>query len=644
MRDNIKRGRSRSLSPRATRRSRSRESSHDHTKRARRHRSRSRSPESQRRSRDRSSGARSRSRTYYEEDHHERHHRDASRTSERRGSRERDSRSRSKSRERSERTSWRDTKSKGPSSRRMEVDKGRSYDYDHYSSFDSSSSAVRQQRRLKEETETYRIRAEEKLQKFDLNHEDLQFVPVASPERMSKAGYCDEQTILSLWQQKNRLDELFDSGHAAVYYKIREDLFPQEKKRTGRLWHKTGDKLEEIIRSVKFFDNLSSRFEHTTFLDVCGGPGAFSQLLLELAPKPCFGYGLTLTMEKKAELEQQIEDKAKSEKDEEDTDKPGSTKQVNDHPASLPPAQWYQRLLQDKQHFVVLNGKDGTGDVNNPENLDDVVERISKARAEEAEDQKKEEEEAASSRIARRGREVDPEREKMREERERQRMEQLQDLRKRVNLVVADGGHEVQKNQKGEHMENYQELFSGHVLLSEIVVMLKTLRPGGNFVCKVYDCFSDLTASALYIMTLLFDEVFIIKPLHSRVVNSERFIVCKRMREHGRSFALLSSVLLELHRKWWDHKEGVEEKHSPKSLLPMEQMKKDKAFMRSIQRMNEGICEKQQLALRSVLREVNHALSSLSSSSNSKESDERKTKESMRREELHHVSRSVAAH
>lgn len=50
----------------------------------------------------------------------------------------------------------------------------------------------------------------------------------------------------------------------------------------------------------------------------------------------------------------------------------------------------------------------------------------------------------------------------------------------RVNLVVADGGFEIKKNEKGEHMENYQELFSSRIILSEILVMLKTLQPGGT--------------------------------------------------------------------------------------------------------------------------------------------------------------------
>jgi hypothetical protein len=124
----------------------------------------------------------------------------------------------------------------------------------------------------------------------------------------------------------------------------------------------------------------------------------------------------------------------------------------------------------------------------------------------------------------------------------------------RVNLVVADGGFEIKKNEKGEHMENYQELFSSRIILSEILVMLKTLQPGGthhtparrtrvcvvthstslsgHFVCKAFDCFSSISTSFIYLLTLLFEDVYIIKPLRSRIVNSERYFVGKFMKRY----------------------------------------------------------------------------------------------------------------
>jgi len=57
------------------------------------------------------------------------------------------------------------------------------------------------------------------------------------------------------------------------------------------------------------------------------------------------------------------------------------------------------------------------------------------------------------------------------------------------NIVIADGGFKIRKNDQGEHMENYQELFSGRIIMSEFLLMMKTLEAGGNFVCKLFDSF-----------------------------------------------------------------------------------------------------------------------------------------------------------
>lgn len=91
-----------------------------------------------------------------------------------------------------------------------------------------------------------------------------------------------------------------------------------------------------------------------------------------------------------------------------------------------------------------------------------------------------------------------------------------------IHIVVSDGGFEIKKNKEGEHMENYQELFSSRIIMSEILLMMKTLKTGGHFVCKLFDTFSNITASMIYVISLIFEETFIVKPLRSRIVNSER--------------------------------------------------------------------------------------------------------------------------
>lgn len=75
-------------------------------------------------------------------------------------------------------------------------------------------------------------------------------------------------------------------------------------------------------------------------------------------------------------------------------------------------------------------------------------------------------------------------------------------------LVVADGGFKIGKDEEtGEHLENLQELYSGRIILSEILLGVRTLKLGGSFVCKLFDCFSHFSVSLLYFVCSLFDNV-----------------------------------------------------------------------------------------------------------------------------------------
>jgi len=70
-----------------------------------------------------------------------------------------------------------------------------------------------------------------------------------------------------------------------------------------------------------------------------------------------------------------------------------------------------------------------------------------------------------------------------------------------------------------------EELFSGRIILAEVLLALRALGPGGCFVCKLFDTFSHFTVSLIYIAGLLFDDVVLVKPPRSRRVNSERYLV-----------------------------------------------------------------------------------------------------------------------
>ncbi len=57
---------------------------------------------------------------------------------------------------------------------------------------------------------------------------------------------------------------------------MRDTLYPLDRKGSSRFWNRAGDKLMQLVESVELLTSLRS----TTFIDVCGGPGAFTQLIL----------------------------------------------------------------------------------------------------------------------------------------------------------------------------------------------------------------------------------------------------------------------------------------------------------------------------------------------------------------------------
>lgn len=94
-----------------------------------------------------------------------------------------------------------------------------------------------------------------------------------------------------------------------------------------------------------------------------------------------------------------------------------------------------------------------------------------------------------------------------------------------VHFVMADGGFSV------EGQENIQEILSKQLYLCQFLVAISIIRTGGHFVCKLFDLFTPFSMGLIYLMYRIFDRVSIFKPVTSRPANSERYIVCRNLRE-----------------------------------------------------------------------------------------------------------------
>lgn len=89
-----------------------------------------------------------------------------------------------------------------------------------------------------------------------------------------------------------------------------------------------------------------------------------------------------------------------------------------------------------------------------------------------------------------------------------------------VHFVMADGGFSV------DGQENLQEVLSKRLYLCQFLCALSVLRPGGHFVCKLFDVFTPFSVGLIYLMYKAFERTTVFKPVTSRPANSERYIVC----------------------------------------------------------------------------------------------------------------------
>ena len=90
-----------------------------------------------------------------------------------------------------------------------------------------------------------------------------------------------------------------------------------------------------------------------------------------------------------------------------------------------------------------------------------------------------------------------------------------------MDFITADGGFDFSID------FNNQETNIAALLFAQMCYALCLQKQGGHFVLKIFDCFMDHTVDILYILSSMYENVYIIKPNTSRYANSEKYMVCK---------------------------------------------------------------------------------------------------------------------
>jgi hypothetical protein len=96
-------------------------------------------------------------------------------------------------------------------------------------------------------------------------------------------------------------------------------------------------------------------------------------------------------------------------------------------------------------------------------------------------------------------------------------------LNNSVDLYTSDLGFETGDN------NDYSKQEYSHVQpnVGQTLSGILTLKQGGHLVVKQYTYFNSLNISLYAVLTNLFEEVYICKPITSRPPNSETYVVCK---------------------------------------------------------------------------------------------------------------------
>lgn len=94
-----------------------------------------------------------------------------------------------------------------------------------------------------------------------------------------------------------------------------------------------------------------------------------------------------------------------------------------------------------------------------------------------------------------------------------------------VDLVTADGGFDLE-DFADKTLLHRQEFLSSRLLLTQALVGIGCTKRGGNFVVKVFDTVTKISAHILYILALCFEKIKIFKPVSSRPANAERYVIC----------------------------------------------------------------------------------------------------------------------
>ena len=89
-----------------------------------------------------------------------------------------------------------------------------------------------------------------------------------------------------------------------------------------------------------------------------------------------------------------------------------------------------------------------------------------------------------------------------------------------LDIITGDGGIDFSDDY------NDQENLAARLIITQIFYALSMQKIGGTFVLKMFDIFNKCSVDAIYLLSIYYEKVYVVKPYTSRYANSEKYIVC----------------------------------------------------------------------------------------------------------------------
>lgn len=83
-----------------------------------------------------------------------------------------------------------------------------------------------------------------------------------------------------------------------------------------------------------------------------------------------------------------------------------------------------------------------------------------------------------------------------------------------------------------EGQENIQEILTKRLYVCQCYTALNSLRANGHFLTKLFDLFTPFSVGLIFLMYHCFEKITILKPNSSRPANSERYLICSKLKDN----------------------------------------------------------------------------------------------------------------